>query len=93
MKRILIYKKKTKQVEMISEGKIKYDKKIFAEKQMNLTPTKFKELLNSERIIIKGSNLTLTPRIDKKEKKKELEQELENATDLNKLKQIIKKLL
>jgi len=33
----IIYKKQTKKVEMISEGQIKYDKSIFAEKEMTLT--------------------------------------------------------
>jgi len=93
MKKHIIYRKQTKQVEMISDGKIKYDKSIFAEKEMILTPTKFKELLDSERTLLINGKLILNPRIDKQTKIKELEDELEQITDLDETKQLIKKLI
>ena len=91
MKRHLIYKKITKQVEMISEGKIKYDKSIFAEKEMTLTKTQLSDISNSEETFYINGKLNFNPRVDKQDKIKELEIELEQATDLDKTKQLIKK--
>ena len=93
MKKILIYKKTTKQVEMLSEGQIKYDKSIFAEKKMALTKTQLNKLYNSERTLLIRGKLVMKPRVDKQSKIKELEAELEKATDLDKTKQLIKKLI
>ena len=93
MKKILIYKKTTKQVEMLSEGQIKYDKSIFAEKEMTLTKKQLNELYNSERTLLIRGKLVMKPRIDKHSKIKELETELEIATDLDKTKELIKKLI
>ena len=89
----IIYKKQTKQVEMLSEGKIKYDKSIFAEKEMTLNKTQLNELYNSERTLLINGKLILNPRIDKQTKIKELEDELEQITDLDETKQLIKKLI
>jgi len=93
MKRHLIYKIKTNQIEMISEGQIQYDKSIFAEKEMTLTKKQLEDIQNSEKTLLINGKLELTPRIDKQAKTKELEEELENATDLDKTKQLIKKLI
>ena len=89
----IIYKKQTKKVEMISEGQIKYDKSIFAEKEMALTKKQLNELYNSERTLLINGKLILNPRINKQTKIKELETELEQATDLDATKQLIKKLI
>ena len=78
---------------MISKGKIKYDKSIFAEKEMNLTKKQLDELYNSERTLLIRGKLVMNPRVDKQSKIKELETELEKATDLDKTKQLIKKLI
>lgn len=93
MKKYLIYKKKTKQVEMISDGKDGYDKSIFSVKEMDLTKKELEDIYNSERTLLINGKLVLTPRVDKKAKMKELELELEKATDLDKTKELIKKLI
>ena len=89
----LIYKKKTKKIGMISKGKIKYDKSIFAEKEMALTKTQLSDISNSEETFYINGKLNFNPRVDKQEKIKELEIKLEQATDLDKTKQLIKKLI
>ena len=89
----IIYKKQTKKVEMISEGQIKYDKSIFAEKEMTLTKKQLNSLSNSEETFYKNGKLNFNPRVDKQSKIKELEAELEKATDLDKTKELIKKLI
>ena len=89
----LIYKKKTKKIGMISKGKIKYDKSIFAEKEMALTKTQLSDISNSEETFYKRGKIVMKPRIDKHSKIKELETELEKATDLDKTKELIKKLI
>jgi len=93
MKRYLIYKKKTKQIEMISEGKIKYDKSIFSEKEINLTKKELEDIYNSERTILKNGKLTLKPRIDKKSKAKELETQLDSSSNIEEIKEIIKEFI
>lgn len=93
MKRYLIYKKKTKQIEMISEGKIKYDKSIFSEKEINLTKKELEDIYNSERTILKNGKLTLKPRIDKKSKVKELETQLDSSSNIEEIKEIIKEFI
>lgn len=93
MKRYLIYKKKTKQIEMISEGKIKYDKSIFSEKEINLTKKELEDIYNSERTILKNGKLTLKPRVDKKAKAKELETKLDQSSNLEEIKNVIKEFI
>jgi len=44
----IIYRKLNKKVEMLSDGKIKYDKNIFAEKEMSLTDKEYNDIINSE---------------------------------------------
>ena len=78
---------------MISKGKIKYDKKIFAEKEMALTKKQLSDISNSEETFYKNGKLNFNPRVDKQAKKKELEAELEKATDLDTTKELIKKLI
>ena len=89
----LIYKKKTKKIGMISKGQIKYDKSIFAEKEMALTKTQLSDISNSEETFYKNGKIITNPRIDKHSKIKELETELEQAKDLDKTKELIKKLI
>jgi len=90
---IIIYKKQTKKIEMISESKIKYDKNIFAEKKMDLTKKQLDEIYNAEKTFYKNSKLEIIPRIDKSEEKKKLKQELENADDILTIKEVINKLI
>ena len=75
---------------MISEGKIKYDKSIFAEKEMDLTKKELEDIYNSERTLLISGKLKLTPRVDKKEK---IKQDLQKAKDLDEVKEIIKELI
>ena len=89
----IIYKKQTKKIGMISKGKIKYDKSIFAEKEMALTKTQLSDISNSEETFYINGKLNFNPRVDKQSKIKELEAELEKATDLDKTKELIKKLI
>jgi acid phosphatase class B len=89
----IIYRKLNKKVEMLSDGKIKYDKNIFAEKEMSLTDKEYNDIINSEEAFYKNGKLNIKPKINNILEKQKLEQELENATDISKVKEIIKKLI
>ena len=78
---------------MISEEKIKYDKDIFSEKEMDLTQEELDKLFNSEETFYKSGKLIMKPRVEKQDKIKELETKLDQSANLNEVKNIIKEII
>ena len=78
---------------MISDGMNKYDENVFYLRIMNLTEPKFEEIISGEESFLENDKLKIIPGIDKIQQKKDIEQEVENATTISQIKQVLKKII
>ena len=78
---------------MVSDGSNRYDQNVFYVEIMNLTKPKLDEILNGEQTFLENGKLRIIPKIDKVQQKKDLELELENATTIVQIKQILKRII
>lgn len=89
MKKYFYFRKSNNKLEMVSDGLNQYDQSKFYVEIMTITKPKLEEVLNAKITYLKNKKLEITPQTNKQE----ILDELEQADDISKIKQVIEKLL
>lgn len=87
MKKYFYITKNTKQITMVADGKLEFDKEKFDEVYKTITETEWQQIDNAEKSFIKDDKFEIIDRIDVKQTQKEKLNQIKNKIDNNQLTQ------